>query len=138
MSILRYNAHVITGTLTGVSIGSTVSGNTLFVGGSKKKVTDLSARLTVDAETNTITLAALWQGSNDATTWDDLSYLPNNAAATVLATGTGGADAAVTKGVAAPASAYSYKYARCQVVVGVVTGTSNDTYSIGYNYRQIG
>lgn len=138
MSILRYNAHLLTGTCSGVSIGSAVSGNTLFIGQSKRKVTDLSAQLTVLAETNTITLAPKWQGSNDGSTWIDLAYAPNNPAVTVLATGTAGADAAVTKGVAAPDAAYSYKFSRCQVVVGVVTGTSSDIYSIGYSYRQVG
>jgi len=136
MAILRYNAHLVTGTGTGVSVGSAVSGNTLFIGGSKKKVADLSAHLVVLAETNTLTLTAKWQGSNDGSAWIDLAYNSVNGAATVLATGTAGADTAVTKSVPAPDGVYSHKFARCQVVVGVVTGTANDTYSIGYSYRQ--
>lgn len=136
MAFIRYNAHLVTGTLSGVSVGSAVSGNTLFVGGQKRRIDDLAAKLTILAETNTLTLSEKWQGSNDGANWDDLAYTSNNPAVTVLGTGTASADSPVTKTVEAPRAAYSYKYARCQVVVGVVTGTSSDTYSVGYNYRQ--
>lgn len=53
-----------------------------------------------------------------------------------LAIGTAGADTAVARAIPAPDSVYGYKFARCSVVVGGVTGTANDTYSIAYSYRQ--
>lgn len=138
MSFLRYNAHKVTGTATGVAPGSQVNGATLFMGSSRRKVQDLSAICVVDAETNTLTLTAKWQGSNDASTWIDIANGSQNAAGVALATGTTGADAAVTKAVPAPDAAHGYRYARCSVVVGVVTGTDSDTYEIGYSYRQDG
>jgi hypothetical protein len=93
----------------------------------------LCAEVTVDAETSTLTIYADWQVSDDATTW--LLLAPeNNAANVVLATGTGGADAAVTKVIPAPAAAYSFRYARCAVRNEVATGAATDTYSIKYHY----
>lgn len=132
----RYNAHLITGTFTGIAPGGQANGRTLFTGGGdgEEKVKSLSALVTVDAETNTITLAAKWQVSNDASTWVDVAHAPNNPAATVLAAGTSGDDAAVTRAVPAPDAVYGYRYARCSLVVGAVTGTDSDTYSIGYSY----
>lgn len=94
----------------------------------------LSAKLTVDAETNTLTIAAKWQGSDDNSTWVDLANAPGNPAAVVLATGTAGADAAVTVSVEAPSSAYGYRWARCALTNGVATGTTSDTYSNQYKY----
>jgi hypothetical protein len=135
-SHLRFNSHAASGTVTGVAAGGQADGNALFMGGLDQKIAHLSALVTVDAETDTITLAGKWQGSNDNSTWVDLAYEPQNPAVVVLATGTAGADAAVTRVLPAPKGAYSHRYARCSVEVGVTTGTSNDTYSIAYNYRQ--
>lgn len=132
----RFNLPVSTGTFDALTAGLQANGPTLFLGGNEKKVTDVSALVTVDAETNTITLAAKWQVSADATTWYDFANAPANTAATVLATGTGGADAAVTKVIPAPEGLEGWKYARMSVVVGVTTGTTSDTYSIGYSYQQ--
>ncbi len=133
----KFNAQVATGTADGITAGSTVSGNAVHVGGNRNKVADLSALVTVDAETNTLTLAAQWEGSNDATTWYAIANTPANTAPTVLATGTAGADAAVTKVIPAPLGALGFQYARLSLVVGVTTGTTSDTYSIGYNYRRL-
>ncbi len=137
MSILRYNTSQATGDADSVAAGDQVNGTSLFMGQNFRKVADLSALCVVDAETNTLTLAAKWQGSNDGSTWVDLANAPGNPAAVVLATGTAGADAAVTKAVEAPKAAYGFKFARCSIVVGVTTGTSSDTYTIGYCYRQL-
>ena len=134
---LRFNAHLLTGNATGIAPGSAVSGNTLFMGGRNQKVEHLSALVTCDAETNTLTLSARWQGSDDKSTWYTLSHAPQNPAAVPLATGTSGADDEVTKVIPAPAAVYSYKFARCQLLVGAATGTTNDTYSIAYCYRQL-
>ncbi len=136
MGFLRYNAHLKTGTATGVAPGGTVTGNHVTIGGSKQRAESLSALVTVDAETDTITLAAKWQASNDTTTWVDVANGSQNAAAVVLATGTDGADASVTKVIPAPSCIEGFKYARLAIEVGVVTGTASDTFSIGYQYRQ--
>lgn len=132
--IKKFNSDIVTGTADAVAPAGQVNGNGLFLGGEIKKITDLSALVTVDAETNTLTFAAKWQGSNDKTTWFDFANAPANTAATVLATGTGGADAAVTKIIPGPSGLEGWRYARCSLVVGVVTGTTSDTYSIAYNY----
>lgn len=133
---LRFNSDMVTGTANGVAPAGLVSGNKLFMGQKNQAIEHLSALVTVDAETNTLTLGAQWQGSNDASTWYTLAHAPHNPAAVALATGTAGADAAVTRVIPAPPSVYSYKYARCSLVVGAVTGTTNDTYSIAYSYRR--
>lgn len=134
---LRYNAHQATGTLDALTVGLFASGSSLFMGGHYAKVADLSAVVVLDAETNTLTVAAQWQGSNDASTWVNLAHATQNPAAVVLATGTAGADAAVTVAVPAPVSAYSFKFCRVNLVVGGTTGTTNDTFTIGYSYRQL-
>jgi hypothetical protein len=133
---LRFSAHVATGTATGAAVGGQLDGNALFMGGRDQKVEALSALVTCLAEKNTLTLAARWQGSDDKSTWYTLAHAPQNPTAVVLATGTAGTDTAVTKVIPAPESAYSYRFARCSLVVGVATGSADDTYSIAYNYRQ--
>jgi hypothetical protein len=134
---LRFAAHIASGNATGVVAGDQVNGATLFVGGADPKVSHLSALVTVDAETNTLTMTGKWQASNDGSTWVDVAHAPQNPAGVALATGTAGADADVVRVLPAPDAVYGYKFARCSVVVGVVTGTTNDTYSIGYSYRQL-
>lgn len=132
-----FNAHILTGTATGVAPGSQVNGNPVFMGQMEQRAEFLSALVTCDAETNTITLSAAWEGSNDRSTWTRLATSPQNAAAVALATGTAGADDPVTRVIPAPESAYSYKFARLALLVGAVTGTNNDTYSIAYCYRAV-
>jgi hypothetical protein len=99
------------------------------------KTNTLSSLVTVDAETNTITLESYWQVSNDASTWVDAAT-ENNAAVVVLATGTAGADAAVTKSIPAPRSVYGWRYARAVVVNRVVDGLIADTYRLGYCFEK--
>lgn len=94
----------------------------------------LSAKVTVDAETNTLTIAAGWQVSDDGTTWTTVALAPNNPAAVVLATGTAGADAAVTRVIPAPKAVSGHRFARLTLTNGVATGTTSDTYSCSYNY----
>lgn len=134
---LRYNVHQATGTFNGVAAGTTVGANTLFIGSDDLKVSDLSAVCVVDAETDTITITGRWQVSNNASTWIDVAHGPQNPAGVAIATGTAGADAAVTVAIPAPAGVYGYRYARMGLVVGVTTGASADTYTVGYSYRQV-
>jgi hypothetical protein len=59
---------------------------------------------------------------------------PQNPANVVLATGTGGADASVTKAIPAPLPIHGWRYMRAVARVGVTTGATVDTYSIAYRY----
>lgn len=93
----------------------------------------LSALVTVDAETDTLTITGRWQVSNDKSTYVDI-VPSNNAANVIIATGTAGADAAVTKAICAPDQIFGYKYCRYVLTNGVATGAATDTYSIGYSY----
>lgn len=138
---MSYNDYLVTGAqstspdLNGVAAGSDGAGATVLM--AKVEPGSLSATVTVDAETNTLTLTPVWQVSNDNSTFYD-AQVSNNAAQVALATGTAGADAAVTKVISAPPAVYGWRYARCNARVGVTTGTSNDTATIAYNYRSAG
>lgn len=131
----RYNAHVATGNFNGVSAG-TLAGNAVDLNdGARQKVRNLSALVTVDCETSTMTMAGKWQVSNDGTTWVDVTNGPQNAASVVFATGTAGADADVTRAFEAPSAVYGWRKARFAITNGVAAGNTVDTYSIGYCYR---
>ena len=134
---IAYNLDKITGTFNGINAGVAVAGNAISIGNETQRVRNLAAVLALDIETSTLTATALWQVSNDKSTWVDVAYAPNNAAAVVFATGTGGADPTVTKIIPAPDAVYGYRFARISVVMGVTNGTTNDTYEIGYSYRRI-
>lgn len=123
----------VTGNFDGDAAGTVDGGTTIPM--NSVEPGSLSAEFTVDAETNTITLAGIWQISDDGSTW--LTVSPeNNAATVVLATGTAGADAAVTKVLSAPAACYGARFARAAVQTGVTTGTTSDTYSIKNRYAR--
>lgn len=133
---MRYNAHAATGNADTLVAGSVIAGNGVDLGdNSRQKVRSLSALVTVDCETNTLTMAGKWQVSNDGSTWVDVANGSQNAAAVVFATGTAGADASVSKVFPAPDSVYGWRKARFAIVTGVQTGAATDTYSIGYCYR---
>lgn len=135
---LRTSVHSSTGTLNGVVAGSTTGMSTVFLGQSYKKVAHLSALVVVDVETNTMTLSAKWQVSNDASTWYDVANGSQNAAAVVLGTGTGGDDASITKVIPVSSdSIYGWKFARLALVNGVADGNTADTYTVSYSYRQL-
>jgi hypothetical protein len=120
------------GVLTSVAAGSGAAGATLLA----QNITPgtLSAVFVVDAETDTLTISAVWQGSDDNSTWYDIAGAPQNPANVALATGTGGADAAVTRAVPAPYAAHGFRYVRAQARVGGTAGLVADTYSISYRY----
>ena len=95
----------------------------------------LSATMVLDAETNTLTLSAGWEVSDSPDSgFKTLALAPNNPAAVVIATGTGGADAAVTVVIPAPAAASGHRFVRATVTNGVATGTTSDTYTVSYNH----
>lgn len=133
---MRYNAHSSSGNADTLASGSVIGGTAVALGdNSRQKVRNLSALVTVDAETSTFTFAGKFQVSNDNSTWVDVANGSQNAAAVVLATGTAGADAAVTKMYPAPEAIYGWRYARFALVTGGTTGAAVDTYAIGYCYR---
>jgi hypothetical protein len=96
----------------------------------------LSADITVDAETNTITISHIWEVSNDGTSF--VACAPsNNAATVVLATGTSGSDASVNKVVEANQAVYGYKYARLRLVTGVASASgTTDIGGAVYHWRK--
>ena len=99
----------------------------------------LSALCTVDAETNTLTISARWQVSNDDSTYYNCAGSANNAANVALATGTSGADATVTLNIPAPDCVYAWKYARIQLYTGVATADgTNDVGAATYSYVKVG
>lgn len=135
---LRYNMHAVSGNADTLAIGSVIVGAALDMNASERqKVAALSALVTVDAETNLLTFAGKWQVSNDGTTWVDVANGSQNAAAVVLATGTGGADAAVTKAIPAPDAVYGWRKARFALVTAGAQGAATDTYAIGYAYQAL-
>lgn len=133
ISSSKYKNIVSTsGNLDSVASGTTVA--IAKLANAQIRPGTLSATYVVDAETSTLTIAALWQGSVDGSNWIDIAYAPNNPAAVVLATGTAGADAAVTKAVPAPEQVAGFRFVRAAVVTGGTTGTTSDTYAVTYNY----
>lgn len=133
---LRYNGSATSGTLNTLVAGSVVGGTSLDTGdNARQKLRNLSALVTVLAETNTITIAAKWQVSNDGVTWVDVANGPQNAASVALATGTAGADVAVSRAIGAPETVYGWRKARIALVTGVATGATADTYALSYCYR---
>jgi hypothetical protein len=125
-----------TGNFNGDVAGTVKAGASVSIFGPAGGVVNgtLASLVIVDAETNTLTLSAYWQVSEDGSTWYDVAGTPSNPANVVLATGTAGADAAVTKVLPAPAAVYAWTFARVAVVNGVATGAATDTYSIQYKY----
>lgn len=130
----KYNFGAVSGNFNGSTDGTVKAGTQLDTG--RVLPGSLSAIVSVDCETNTMTMTAKWQVSKDGTTWVDMA-LANNAANVTLATGTGSADATVTKAIVAPDAVFGWEYARLVIVNGVATGATTDTYSIGYCYRDL-
>lgn len=129
---LQYNTQAVAGDFDSDAAGTVAGGASVLM--SKVRHGTLSMLVTVDAETENLTITPLWQVSNDNSTWVTLKP-QNNAAPVILATGTSGADAAVTAAIEAPQGVYGWRYARGAVQNGVATGASADTYAIGYCYQ---
>ncbi len=136
---LRSAVYSSSGTADTLASGSVVAGTSVNLGdGVRQKVKELAALVTVDAETSTFTWAAKLQCSRDNSTWYDIANGSQNAAAVVVATGTAGADAAVSKVFTFPSNLLgAYKYARIALVTGGTTGAAVDTYAISYDLRTV-
>jgi hypothetical protein len=128
-----YNASSTAITFNGIAAGSAVAGPTVFVGSDYAKVASLQALLSLTPNTSGITFAPVWQGSNDATTWVNISG-SNGAAAVAISTGT---LTATSYAVDAPTQFQAWRYIRITILVGVHTGGAADVGNVGYNYRQL-
>jgi hypothetical protein len=113
--------------------GTSTPGSALATAGIENGT--LSCHVTVDAETSTLTLTAKFQVSDDNATWYDLAGDAQNPANVLLATGTGGADAAVDRVLPVPPSALGWKYVRAAVVNGIAQGAAADTYAFVWHFR---
>lgn len=120
------------GNLDSVAAGTVTAGGA--VANAQVRPGTLGATFVVDAETDTLTIEAAWQVSDDSSTWVDAGFSANNPAAVVLATGTAGADAPVTKWLPAPAGVAGSRFVRAAVINKVATGAATDTYAITYKY----
>jgi hypothetical protein len=131
-----YNRGLVSGNANALAIGSYIAGAVQTM--ARVKMGSLAAMVVADVETTSLTMAGTWQGSNtlDFAVAVDLANAPQNPAPTVLATGTAGADAAVTKAFPAPDAAYSFRFVRFRLLTAGATGGAADTYAIGYCYRQ--
>ena len=129
----RYNTPVTSGNLDTVVAGTVTAASTLLMRHVKEGT--LSAHVVLDVETDGTTVEAVWQVSNNGSTWIECAYAPNSPAVIVLATGTAGADASVTRSLPAPPQVYGHLYARIGIINRVNTGAAVDTYAIGYTYR---
>ncbi len=129
-----FNGHVATGDFDSDVAGTTNAGTSIRTNNIQPGT--LSCDFLVDAETDTITITGKWQVSDDNVTFVDMPP-ENNAANVALATGTAGADAAVTLAVPAPYAISGRKWVRAAVTNGVVTGNTVDTFSMTLFYRKV-
>lgn len=115
------------GTFSGSAVATVKAGTAIRTAEAEKG--SISAIFTVEAETENITIAAGWQVSDDNSTYYNVTDL-DNTADTVLATGTAGDDAVVTKVGGPPDWVYGWKYVRPVCISGGTTGVTADTYSM--------
>lgn len=122
-----------TGTFDTKAAGTDVTGAAVAI--ADARTATLCAIVTCKADTNTFTITPYWQGTLDGSTWIDIAT-SNNAAAVALATGTAGADAAVSKIIPIQSGTYGLYQVRLALRAGVTTGAAIDTYSIQYAYQR--
>lgn len=130
---LRYNVSGTTGNASTLVAGSTIAGSAIFMGQDFRKVANLVALASFTAATSGLTATGVWQGSNDNSTWVNLTG-GNNAANVIFATGP---LAIKTASFDAPLGASGWKFVRFTFLTGVQTGGTSDLYSIAYSYRQL-
>jgi hypothetical protein len=136
---MAFNNKLKNGQLaSGTTVLTSVAAGTITAGASYLQMQNvvpgtLSALVTVDAETDTITLSAVWQVSNDASTWYRCNN-SNSAATVVLMTGTAGADTAVTRVIDANPAVYGWRYARIGILNLEANGLIADTFATSYSY----
>ena len=123
------------GDLTATPAAGTTTGGTAVPTASAQPGT-MSCLFTLLAETNTLTLTGKFQVSDDNSTWYDLAGDAQNPANVLIATGTAGADTAVTRVLPVPPAAVGWRYVRAAIVNGVATGATGDTYVLSFRYRR--
>jgi hypothetical protein len=111
--------------------GAVVGGPTLLM--SNVEQGTLSARCNFLAQTTSLTLSAVWEVSDDGSTWRRATGVAN-ASAVAIATGTAGVDTAVTRQIDAPSAVYGSRYARCSVLLGGANGAAGDQATVAYDY----
>ena len=134
--IKKTQKAIVTTAFTGAA-PQNVDGTAVSMVAERVATGSMSANVYALATTNTLTVTAKWQVSDDGSTYRDCK--PSNGATNVaLVTGTG---AAVTDTVcvAAPDCVYGKPYARVRLVsgVGVGNGLGQDEGSVSYNWRTI-
>jgi hypothetical protein len=132
VSTLKKNLYADTGVvvMTGIAKTTITGGPTLDM--ALVKDGTLSAWASLVANTATLTLEVLWQGSNDAGAhWYKILDFANPATI-VVTTGTA---AAVEVYVQAPPAAYGLSAVRLSVINKVADGLIADTYRIGYQFQ---
>lgn len=97
----------------------------------------LSLAIAADIETSLLTVAVEWEVSNDGTTWF-IAKESNNPAATVLGTGTAGADTPILRAISAPPAVDGWARCRAVLVTAGATGAAADTYICSYSYLRDG
>lgn len=127
----RVKITATTGNLNGVTAATSTPGPVTATA----LIERMSCEFALLAETNTITLEARWEVSDDNSTWVDFPTQAN-AAVVVFGTGTAGADSTVTKALPFPGEAVTYQFIRPVVVNRVATGATGDTYSMTVRYTK--
>lgn len=123
------------GDLTAAPVaGTTTGGTALALAGIETST--LSCLFTVLAETNTLTITGKFQVSADNSTWYDLAGDAQNPANVIMATGTAGADVAVTRVLPVPAQVAGWQYVRAAIVNLTATGAAGDTYAFSFRCRR--
>ena len=121
----------VTGNFNTDAAGTTDAGTAVRTATAERG--SISCLWVVDVETNTATMTAGWQVSDDDSTYYTVSDI-DYTASTVLFTGTGGADASVTVAMGPPDWVYGWKYVRPVTILGGTTGNTADTYSMSTVY----
>jgi len=124
------------GDLTAAPVAGTTTAGTA-ISTANLEPGSVSCLFTLLADTNTLTLTGKFQVSDDNSTWYDLAGDAQNPANVAVATGTAGADTAVTRVLPLPPSALGWKWIRAAIVNGVATGASIDTYAFSWHYRRV-
>lgn len=127
----RFRTTAVSGSLLDVDIGGQVGSTGLAT--NTIEPDSLTCIFACLAEGDGLTVTSRWQVSTDNASWIQLDN-STNTAATILCTGTAGADSLTTKVMPPPIGWRGHKYVRAAVEVGGITGVTADTYSMTLTY----
>lgn len=135
---LKYNQKATAATaVTAVAAGSTVgtASTNRFLMGSVEVGTAWVAKVSMVVKTASLTLTPKIQGSNDASTWEDVFNM-SSTANVATAAGTG-SNVTTARSLACPV--LPYKYVRCVfVTAGATAHATDDTYAVSYHWVEKG